>query len=114
MVDRTKNTESWKAVKGFFGWPRQRQRQKRMWSDQRGDTDRWVTISKIAVLFESWYVHGGRNDGCVRAHGNPGPGFSTNVCAFRKPTSALTKFLTNTDVEILEWGKSEPILECGT
>ena len=35
---------------------------------------------------ESWHGRGGRNDGCVRAHGNPGSGFPpASVCAEYQP-----------------------------
>ena len=42
------------------------------------DRERWVTISRIAVLLSS---HGGRNNGCVLDHENPGSDFpQMSVC----------------------------------
>ena len=59
---------------------------------KRVDRERWITISRIAVPLKVGAAMAAEMMGCVRAHGNPGSGFSTNVCVFRMPTDVLTQF----------------------
>ena len=99
VVDRKSNAATWKAVKGFWdgsckddgksgcGVAIKGSRQRKMGHDQQ----------KCSPS-ESWHGHGGRDDGCVRAHGNLGSDFpQMSVCAEYQP---------------MYWHNSEETMRC--
>ena len=92
VVDKKSNADKWKAVKGF--WNGNCKDNSEIGCNvvmKRVDRERW--ISKIEVSSESWYSHGGRNDGCVRVLTNPGSRFpQMSVC------SELSTDVKNNDV----------------
>ena len=75
VIDRQGFADTWKAVKGFGDASCNDNGESGCGVVIKGVDREGCTISKIALPLKSWYSYGGRNDGCVRAHWNPGSGF---------------------------------------
>ena len=90
LVDWCSNSETWKAVKGFWDGSSKDNGKSGCGVVIKGfDRDRWVTIGKIALPLK---VSTAMAAEVIR---KTLICFSTNVCAFKISTDALTKFLTN-------------------
>ena len=72
VSDRCDNSETAKTVNGYWGGSFKDNGKSGCGVVIKGDDrNRWVTISRITVSFESWHGGGSRSCRCMRAHGDP-------------------------------------------